>query len=84
MKKPTAEQLAAAAWSAAAREINQPEPVPANWHTSKQLCKMLKLSDSRVGELLRELLAKGKAERMEFRVAAAGTVRPVPHYRLKQ
>jgi hypothetical protein len=43
---------------------------------------MLGKSDTRVGEMLREAIANGKCERREFRIAAAGTVRAVPHYKL--
>ena len=72
-----------ARWCAALAAPKVGEEVPEGWHTTRELCAMLGKSDTRIGELLREAIAKGKCERREFRIPAAGTVRGVPHYRLK-
>jgi hypothetical protein len=82
-KNVTAEELEASAWAAALATTITPDTVSPGWHTTRELCALLKKSDSRVGELLREAVREGRCERKNFRVAAAGTVRPVPHYKLK-
>jgi hypothetical protein len=81
--KVTAEELNASAWAAALASPKVGDKVPPGWHTTRELCAMLGKSDTRVGEMLREAVASGKCERREFRIAAAGTVRAVPHYKLK-
>lgn len=83
-KKVTAEDLVASAWAAALNTQNAAEKVPVGWHTSRELRAILGKSESRMGELLREAVLSGKCEKRLFRIAAAGTVRPVPHYKLKQ
>jgi hypothetical protein len=80
--KVTAEQLNASAWAAALSSPKTGDTVPPGWHTTRELCAMLGKSDTRVGEMLREAVANGRCERREFRVAAANTVRGVPHYKL--
>lgn len=82
-KKLTAEQIEASAWAAALRSEFVADKVPEGWHTSRQLCQMLGKSDSRLLEMLRVAIDAGRCERKEFRIPAAGTVRPVPHYKLK-
>jgi hypothetical protein len=72
-----------AKWCAALASPIAPDEVPPNWHTARELCKKLGKSESRMNELLRRAIEAGKCERQEFRIPAAGTVRPVPHYRLK-
>lgn len=72
-----------AAWCAALATQRPADKVPPGWHTSRELCAMLGKSDTRLNELLREAMAAGRCEKREFRVPAAGTVRPVPHYKLK-
>lgn len=81
-EKVTAEKLAASAWAAALAGPKVGDKVPKGWHTSRELCDMLGKSTTRVGEMLRAAVRLGKCERREFRVPAAGTIRPVPHYRL--
>lgn len=82
-KNVTAEQLEASAWAAALSTTAAQDTVPPGWHTARELCALLKKSNTRVGELLSEAVRQGRCERKDFRVAAAGTVRPVPHYKLK-
>jgi hypothetical protein len=72
-----------AAWCAALSTTTAQDTVPPGWHTTRELCALLKKSNTRVGELLREAVRENRCERKYFRVAAAGTVRPVPHYKLK-
>jgi len=81
-KNVTAEKLTASAWAAALTTAIASDKVPEGWHTTRELCMMLGKSDTRIGEMLREALHKGKCERQLFRISTAGTVRPVPHYRL--
>jgi hypothetical protein len=71
-----------AAWCAALASPKTGDTVPPGWRTTRELCTLLGKSDTRVGEMLREAVANGKCERREFRVAAANTVRGVPHYKL--
>ena len=82
-KKVTAEDLVASAWCAALACEKVGDKVPPGWHTTRELCAMLGKSDTTVGAMLREAVANGKCERREFRIAAANTVRGVPHYKLK-
>jgi hypothetical protein len=70
------------AWCAALASPQVGDTVPPGWRTTRELCTLLGKSDTRVGEMLREAIANGKCERREFRVAATGTVRAVPHYKL--
>jgi hypothetical protein len=72
-----------AAWCAALASAPTQDVVPPGWHTCRELSKRLGKSDSRMGELLRAAIERGACERKEFRVPAAGTTRPVPHYKLK-
>jgi hypothetical protein len=81
-KKITAEKLAASAWAAALTTTIASDKVPPGWQTTRELSLLLGKSDTRVGEMLREALRAGKCERQMFRIPTAGTVRPVPHYRL--
>jgi hypothetical protein len=81
--KITAEQLNASAWTAALASPLVPDKVPPGWHTSRELCKRLGKSESRMGELLRGACERGACERQAFRVPSGGVMRPVPHYKLK-
>lgn len=83
-KKVTSEQLVASAWCAALATLRAADKVPPGWHTSRELCAMLGKSETRLNELLRRAMAAGRCEKRQFRIESAGTVRPVPHYRLKQ
>ena len=78
----TADELVASAWAAALASPTVPDKVPSGWHTCRELSKRLGKSDSRMGELLRAAIERGACERKEFRIPAAGTTRPVPHYKL--
>ena len=71
-----------ARWCAALTSPQVADKVPPGWHTTRELCAMLGKSDTTVSEQLRKAVAAGKCERREFRIAAANTVRGVPHYRL--
>jgi predicted transcriptional regulator len=59
------------------------ETVPSGWKTSKEIAELLNRSSSRVSEMLATAIRKGTCERKLFRVHNGGTVRPVPHYKLK-
>lgn len=59
------------------------ETVPTGWKTSAQWAGEWKLSQDRAGELLRKGMEIGRMEKRKFRIASAGVVRPVPHYREK-
>lgn len=83
MKKPTAEQIEAAAWAAAlATEVTTDE-VPAGWFTAAELATKLQKSNSTMGKLLLAAVRAGKCDTNKFRVKGSCFVRPVPHYRLK-
>lgn len=82
-KKFTAEQIEAAAWAAALQAEVVTDKVPPGWLTTAQLAAKLGKSRKRVGEMLRAAVASGRCEKKDFRVAAAGSARPVPHYKLK-
>lgn len=81
-KNVTAEKLTASAWAAALNATIVSDKVPAGWHTARELSEMIGRSSTRTFEMLQKALRQGKCERREFRIPAAGTVRPVPHYRL--
>jgi len=81
-KNVTAEKLVASAWAAALSTTITSDKVPAGWHTGRELSEMIGRSSTRTYEMLQKALRHGKCERREFRIPAAGTVRPVPHYRL--
>jgi hypothetical protein len=81
-KSVTAEKLVASAWAAALAPPKVGEKVPAGWQTSRELCELIGKSDTQTNVLLRKAISQGKCERREFRIPTAGTVRPVPHYRL--
>lgn len=72
-----------AAWCAALASPIVADEVPPGWLTSRELCKRLGKSDSRMGELLRLAVEAGKCERQNFRIVVGSILRPVPHYRLK-
>lgn len=80
-KNITAERMIASAWESIAESRKKEDVVPKGWHTSEYLAKALKKSRTRMGEILKAALDEGKCERREFRIKAAGTVRPVFHYR---
>jgi len=81
--KLTAEQIEASAWAAALASPIVADKVPPGWFTSRELCKRLGKSDTRMGELLRAALERGTCERQSFRIAYNGGTRQVPHYRLR-
>jgi len=72
-----------AAWCAALAAPKVGDKVPPGWRTARELCAILGKSDTRTYELLRDAVERGTCERRDFRVPAAGTVRAVPHYKLK-
>lgn len=59
------------------------DEVPQGWVTTKELGEMLKKSNTRISEMLQVAMRQGKCECKKFRISNGGTVRPVPHYRLK-
>ncbi len=60
------------------------ETPPKGWKTTQEWVLESGLSESVVFRTLKAALAKGKAERKSFRVAApGGGVRQVPHYLVK-
>lgn len=59
------------------------DEVPAGWVTAKALGEMLQKSQTRISEMLQKAIRQGKCERKKFRIENGGTVRPVPHYKLK-
>jgi hypothetical protein len=83
MKRATKPDADLAAWCAALASPLVPDQVPPGWHTSRELCKRLGKSESRMGELLRAACERGTCERQAFRVRLGGVTRPVPHYKLK-
>lgn len=83
MKKPSADDLVASAWSAAFLETATPaDVVPAGWHLVRDLAKTLKTPVPTLQVKLKRLLTVGKAERKMFRIKLSRQTRPVPHYRL--
>lgn len=81
MKKPKPDpQLAA--WCAALSTEFAEDQVPPGWLTSNKIGEMLNKSTSRISEMLKTAMRNGKCEKKLFRVKNAGTVRPVPHYKL--
>lgn len=71
-----------AKWCQALSCTRAEDTVPKGWHTSRELCALLGKSSSRVNEMLTDAIHAGRCEQKDFRIAAAGTVRPVPHYKL--
>jgi hypothetical protein len=59
------------------------EPVPAGWKPCSVWADEWGLSRERTSQLLRKGIALGRLEKRSYRIATAGTVRPVPHYREK-
>jgi hypothetical protein len=72
-----------AAWCAALSAPVVTDTVPPGWFTSRQLAKKLGKSESRMGHVIGQAVAAGRAERQEFRITTGAVTRPVPHYRLK-
>ena len=60
------------------------DKVPKGWMTAKALAEMLQKSPTRISEMLGKAIRQGKCERKNFRIENGGTVRPVPHYKLKK
>lgn len=82
-KRVTAEQLVQSAWCAALAAPAAADQVPPGWLTAREVGKLLGKSQTRTGEMLLRAVSEGRCEKALFRVPAAGTVRPVPHYKLK-
>lgn len=78
--KPDAEL---AKWCEALSTQFAEETVPSGWKTSKQIAELLNRSPSRISEMLNTAIRNGRCEKKLFRVQNGGTVRPVPHYKLK-
>ena len=84
-KKPTAEDLAAAAWCAVLSQSSvAPEVVPPGWFTVSQLATKWGRSECTTGERVKRLFRAGQIERQDFVVQLQQVVRRTPHYRLKQ
>jgi hypothetical protein len=71
-----------AAWCAALASPVAPDTVPPGWLTTREIAAKLGKSDSTVGTQLARAVREGRAQRQNFRIHSAGTVRPVPHYKL--
>ena len=83
-KKPTAEDLAAAAWCAVLSQSSvAPEVVPPGWFTVSQLAAKWGRSECTTGERVKRLFRAGQIERQDFVVQLQQVVRRTPHYRLK-
>jgi hypothetical protein len=83
-KKPTAEDLAAAAWCAVLSQSSvAPEVVPPGWFTVSQLAAKWGRSECTTGERVKRLFRAGRIERQDFVVQLQQVVRRTPHYRLK-
>jgi len=83
--KPTAEDLAAAAWCAVLSQSSvAPEVVPPGWFTVSQLAAKWGRSECTTGERVKRLFRAGQIERQDFVVQLQQVVRRTPHYRLKQ
>lgn len=70
-------------WCSALSTQFAEESVPEGWKTSAEICHLINRSSSRVTEMLTTAVRNGRCEKRLFRVQNAGTVRPVPHYKLK-
>lgn len=81
-KKPTAEDLAAAAWRAALVP-NEVDEVPPGWITALDLAAKLGKSRDTVGNQLTCAVQAGRAEMKRFRIMTGRGAYPTPHYRLK-
>jgi hypothetical protein len=83
-KKPTAEDLAAAAWCAVlSASTVVPEVVPPGWFTVSQLAAKWGRSECTTGERVKRLFRAGQIERQDFVVQLQQVVRRTPHYKLK-
>jgi hypothetical protein len=80
----TAEKLNAAAWASALASPITDEKITPGWFTRRELGQQLGKSETRMGELLRSAISKGRCERKKFRIAVDGVMRTIPHYRLKK
>jgi hypothetical protein len=84
--KITADELTAAAWSAALAEVPKPvDIVPPGWLTSEQIAQQTKTNINSLRRQLPLLIKAGRCEMRVFRVLASRSkqLRRVPHYRLK-
>jgi hypothetical protein len=79
----TAEKINAAAWASVLVSPIAADTVPPGWFTNRELCEALGKSDTRMGELLRAAMKRGRCERKVFRINVDGSTRTIPHYRLK-
>lgn len=59
------------------------DKVPKGWITTKEFAQIVKLSDQQASRQMRLLIEKGKAETRRFNIKRGGSVRPIPHYKLK-
>jgi len=60
------------------------EQVPAGFKTRAELQKQFCLGQSHTSRVIKKLLAAGKIECKKFRVPLpSGTVRAIPHYKIK-
>ena len=82
MKKPSAEDLVAAAWAAALVPANV-DKIPAGWLTCAELADKLGKTKDTVSGQLSVAVKAGRAEMQKFRVMTNRGVYPVPHYKLK-
>ena len=72
-----------AAWCAALVTAPKADTVPPGWLTARQVGQLLGKSGTSTRAYLFEAVAAGRCVRQAFRIPAAGTTRPVPHYKLK-
>ena len=79
-----AEDLQAAAWRAAFKQVNQNqvETVPPGWHTPEEIAEKLGYCKEVAMQKCREMAKVGMVERRDFKVQWGQIVRPRPHYRL--
>lgn len=83
-KKPSAEDLTAAAWCAVLSQSSiTPETVPPGWFTVAQLSTQWGRSVCTTGERVKRLYRAGQVERKDFIIQLDQIVRRTPHYRLK-
>ena len=83
-KKPSAEDLTAAAWCAVLSQSSiAPETVPPGWFTVRQLATQWGRSECTTGERVKRLFRAGQVEKKDFIIKLDQIVRRTPHYRLK-
>lgn len=83
-KKPSAEDLTAAAWCAMLSQSSiTPEVVPPGWFTVRQLATQWGRSECTTGERVKRLFRAGQVEKKGFIIKLDQIVRRTPHYKLK-